>query len=106
MAACMVAALMGSAVAVTAAAAQYADRDRSGAPPTSANAPPPEARIDINHASLDQLLKIPGMTPSWAGRIMRFRPYRTKQDLLDKGILPSGVYDRIKDYVIAHRDPQ
>ena len=88
------------------APAQYTDRDRSGAPPTSANAPPPEARIDINHASLDQLLKIPGMKPSWAGRIVRFRPYRTKQDLLDKGVLPSSVYDRIKDYVIAHRDPQ
>ncbi len=98
--------LVGAAVSVAAAAGQYADRDRSGAPPTSANAPPPEARIDINHASLNELLKIPGMKPSWAGRIVRFRPYRTKQDLLDKGILPSDVYDRIKDYVIAHRNPQ
>ncbi|MGA2205595.1 MAG: helix-hairpin-helix domain-containing protein [Terracidiphilus sp.] len=68
--------------------------------------PPPEARIDINHASADELLKVPGMTPSWAGRIVRFRPYRTKQDLLDRGVLPSDVYDRIKDYVIAHRDQQ
>ncbi len=99
-------ALMASAVSVAAAAAQYADRDHSGAPPTSAKAPPPEARIDINHASLVQLLKIPGMTPSWAGRIVRFRPYRTKQDLLDQGVLPSEVYDRIKDYVIAHRQEQ
>ena len=71
---------------------------------TSTEAPPPEARIDINHASTAELLKVPGMTPSWAGRIVRFRPYRTKQDLLDRGVLPSDVYDRIKDYVIAHRD--
>jgi competence protein ComEA len=98
--------LIASAVSVVAQAAQYSDRDRSGAPPTSANAPPPEARIDINHASLNELLKVPGMTPSWAGRIARFRPYRTKQDLLDKGVLPSDVYDRIKDYVIAHREKQ
>jgi len=68
--------------------------------------PPPEARVDINHASVAELLKVPGMTPSWAGRILRFRPYRTKQDLLDRGILPSDVYDRIKDYVIAHREKQ
>lgn len=67
-------------------------------------APPPEARIDINHASTNELLKVPGMTPSWAGRIVRFRPYRTKTDLLNRGVLPSGVYDRIRDYVIAHRD--
>jgi competence protein ComEA len=89
-----------------AAAAQYQDRDTSGAPKTSATAPPPAARIDINHSSATELLKIPGMTPSWAGRIVRFRPYRTKQDLLDRGVLPSEVYDRIKDYVIAHRDGQ
>jgi DNA uptake protein ComE-like DNA-binding protein len=101
-------ALFAAAIAVpllcASAVAQYGDRDRSGAPPTSAKAPPPEARIDINHASLDELLKVPGMTSSWAGRIVRFRPYRTKQDLLDRGVLPSKVYDRMKDYIIAHRD--
>ncbi len=68
--------------------------------------PPPEARVDINHATLSELLKVPGMTPSWAGRIVRFRPYRSKQDLVEHGVLPSDVYDRIKDYVIAHRGEQ
>lgn len=48
-------------------------------------------------------MKVPGMTATWAGRIVRFRPYRAKTDLLDRGVLPSAVYDRIKDYVIAHR---
>jgi len=86
--------------------AQNQDRDTRGVPKTSAKAPPPEARIDLNHASVEELLKVPGMTPSWAGRIVRFRPYRTKQDLLDHGVLPSDVYDRIKDYIIAHRDPE
>lgn len=66
-------------------------------------APSAEAKVDINHASVGELMKIPGMAPSWAGRIVRFRPYRAKTDLLDRGVLPSAVYDRIKDYVIAHR---
>ncbi|MGA3131197.1 MAG: helix-hairpin-helix domain-containing protein [Terracidiphilus sp.] len=74
--------------------------------PRTKPVPPPEMRVDINHASPDELLRVPGMMPSWAGRIVRFRPYRTKQDLLDHGVLPSDVYDRIKDYIIAHRDPQ
>ncbi len=87
-----------------AATAQYRDRDTNGVPKTSATAPAPEARIDINHASVDELLKVPGMTATWAGRIVRFRPYRTKQDLLDRGVVTSEVYDRIKDYVIAHRN--
>jgi DNA uptake protein ComE-like DNA-binding protein len=66
--------------------------------------PAPEARIDINHATIPELMKVPGMTVSWAGRIVRFRPYRTKQDLLDHGVVTSQVFDRIRDYVIAHRD--
>lgn len=86
--------------------AQNQDRDTYGVPKTSATAPPPEARIDINHATAGELLKVPGMTRSWAGRIVRFRPYRTKQDLLERGIVTSQVYDRIKDYVIAHREPR
>jgi DNA uptake protein ComE-like DNA-binding protein len=88
------------------AQAQNQDRDRSGVPKTSSAAPPAEQRVDINHASSDELLKIPGLTQSWASRIVRFRPYRTKQDLLDKGVVNSAVYDRIKDFVIAHRDKQ
>jgi len=67
---------------------------------------PPQARIDINHASVDELMKAPGMTRSWAGRIVRFRPYRTRLDLVEHGVVTSQVYDRIKDYVIAHRDKQ
>ena len=86
--------------------AQNRDRDSSGVHNTSENAPPPEARIDINHASVEELLKIPGMTPSWAGRIVRFRPYRTKQDLLEHGIVTGEVYERIKDFVIAHQKAQ
>jgi len=86
--------------------AQNQDRDTNGAPKTSAHAPAPEARIDINHASVDELMKAPGMTRTWAARIVKYRPYRTKQDLIEYGIVTSGVYERIKDYVIAHRDEQ
>jgi len=86
--------------------AQYHDRDTRGVPKTSATAPRPAARIDINRASVDELLKLPGMTPTWAARIVRFRPYRTKLELLDRGIVSGQVYDRIKDYVIAHRNSQ
>lgn len=82
---------------------------QSGAPQTAPKAkpvPPPAARIDINHASIEKLLKIPGMTSTWAARIIRFRPYRTKADLLEHGVLPGDVYDRIKDSIIAHRNEQ
>lgn len=66
--------------------------------------PPPEQRVDINHASVEELMKVPGMARTWAERIVRFRPYRSKQDLVDSGVLPAAVFNRIKDYVIAHQD--
>jgi len=94
--------------ATSVAAAQQSNTTQA-APQASAktkSAPSPEARVDINHASAAELAKVPGMTPSWAGRIVRFRPYRSKQDLVERGVLPSDVYDRIKDYVIAHRGEQ
>ena len=84
---------------------QDRDQDRYGYSKTSATAPPPEARVDINRASVEDLLKVPGMTRSWAGRIVRFRPYRTKLDLVDKGVITAVAYDRIKDSIIAHRAP-
>lgn len=68
--------------------------------------PPAQMRVDINHATLAELSRVPGMTPTWAARVVRFRPYRSKQDLADRGIVTSEVYDRIKEFIIAHRDPQ
>lgn len=48
-------------------------------------------------------MQVPGMTRVWAQRIARFRPYRTKQDLIENGVLPGAVYRKIKDYIVAHR---
>jgi competence protein ComEA len=94
------------AISVTAAPQSNSTQAAPQASAKTKTTPPPEFRVDINHASAAELAKVPGLTPSWAGRIVRFRPYRTKQDLLDRGVLPSDVYDRIKDYVIAHRDEE
>jgi DNA uptake protein ComE-like DNA-binding protein len=81
------------------------DRDYSRAP-RSPNLVPPESRVDINHATMEELLKVPGVTRPWALRILRFRPYRTKQDLLDDGVLPGATYSRIRDYLVAHKEKQ
>ena len=65
--------------------------------------PAPEARVDINSATPDQLMTVPGMTRTWAERIIRYRPYRAKNELVDRGVVTSQVYNRIRDYIIAHR---
>lgn len=79
-------------------------RGASGTPPAHRPTVNPDERVDLNHAPLEDLMKVPGMKRTWAERIIRFRPYRSKQDLIDEGIVPGDVYGRIRDYVIAHRE--
>jgi DNA uptake protein ComE-like DNA-binding protein len=86
--------------------AQNQDRDTRGIPATSPHAPSPESRVDINRATVEELLKVPGLTRVWAERIVRFRPYRTKADLEEQGVLTPELYGRIQDFVIAHRVKQ
>jgi DNA uptake protein ComE-like DNA-binding protein len=66
----------------------------------------PAELVDINRASIQELLTVPGMTQSWAARIVRFRPYRSKLDLVEQGVVPQEVYQRIRDGVVAHRMPE
>ncbi len=59
--------------------------------------------VDLNHASVPELMRVPGMTEVWARRIIRFRPYHSKLDLLNEGVVTAEVYARIRDSVVAHR---
>ncbi|GAC1414564.1 MAG: hypothetical protein NVSMB62_00700 [Acidobacteriaceae bacterium] len=59
--------------------------------------------LDINTATMDQLKALPGIGDAYAKRIMDGRPYTAKTQLTQKGILPQGTYDKIKDQIIARR---
>jgi DNA uptake protein ComE-like DNA-binding protein len=54
-------------------------------------------KIDINTATADQLKAIPGIGDAYSKRIIDSRPYTAKNQLVSRGILPQGVYDKIKD---------
>jgi DNA uptake protein ComE-like DNA-binding protein len=60
--------------------------------------------VDVNEGSVPELMKIPGMTSVWAGRIVRFRPYSSKYALKLEGVLPADVYERLKQFFVAHRE--
>ncbi len=57
--------------------------------------------LDINSASAEDLDKLPGIGKPRATAIIKGRPYRGKDDLLGRHILPPNVYNGIKDKIIA-----
>lgn len=57
--------------------------------------------LDINSASKADLMALKGVGDKRADDIIKGRPYKGKDELVQKKILPQGVYDAIKDKIIA-----
>lgn len=65
--------------------------------PNAAKAP----LLDLNSASAEELDKLPGIGTARAAAIIKGRPYKGKDELVQKKIIPQSVYDGIKDKIIA-----
>jgi DNA uptake protein ComE-like DNA-binding protein len=61
--------------------------------------------IDINSAPRATLESLHGIGPVRAEAIVKGRPYRGKDDLVSRNIIPQSVYDGIKDKIIARQAP-
>ena len=93
----LVAVLFVFGVAVTPAVAQ---KDAPKASSTTAKQMPKE-KLDLNSASADELQQLPGIGEALSKKIVENRPYKRKDELVQKKVIPAPTYEKIKDHVIA-----
>lgn len=75
-------------------------------PPAKTSAPATQATagqqlLDLNTATEAQLKELPGVGDAYAKKIIAERPYKRKDELVSKNVVPQAAYDKFKDKVVA-----
>lgn len=98
----LVATLLAAAIAATPMTSFGQAAKPAPTPPAPA---PAVGLIDINTADKATLMTLEGIGDARSDAIIKGRPYRAKNELADKSVIPEAVYDKIKDRIVAHQAP-
>lgn len=81
---------------------------KTGKAMTKAKPPAGFKVVDVNSATVQDLMLLPGITEELARKIIKGRPYKTKANLVTHQILPPQVYDVVKKHIKARQpgDPK
>ena len=107
-------ALLGTAAAQAQSATAPASKPAAAAPMAAKPAPATAGakatahkmaheELDLNTATRDQLVALPGIGTTYADAIIKNRPYKAKNELVSRKVLPSAAYKKIQSKVIAHQ---
>jgi competence protein ComEA len=59
--------------------------------------------IDLNSATKEQLMTLPGVDNATADKIIAGRPYKMKSELKTKKIVSPDAYNKISSHVVAKK---
>jgi DNA uptake protein ComE-like DNA-binding protein len=105
-AAALSALLAAPVVAQTTSPSTSTSRPSTTMPGTSGNTArmqPQGGLVDINSASAAELDKLPGIGTARSQAIIANRPYKGKDELAQRKIVPQNVYEQIKDKIVARQ---
>jgi competence protein ComEA len=85
------------------ALAQGKDTAKKASPPAASSKKSAEL-MDINSASKQDLMTLPGIGDAYSQKIIDNRPYRGKNELVQKKIIPQATYDKISGQIIAKQN--
>jgi len=71
----------------------------------SSSAKSTKTHIDLNSASREQLMTLPGVGDATADKIIAARPFKSKEELKSKGIVTKAEYDKLASHVTAKAEP-
>jgi len=57
--------------------------------------------LDLNTATKQQLMTLPGIGEALSQKIIDARPFKAKNELVQKKIIPEATYDKISALIIA-----
>ena len=57
--------------------------------------------VDLNTATEAQLAALPGIGDAYAKKIIAGRPYKAKDELVQRKIVPESAYRQFSDNVVA-----
>ena len=82
-------------------AADTAAKPAATTPASAQKAPATAEKLDLNTATEKELSELAGIGEARAKAIVKGRPYKAKDELVERKIIPESVYKKIKDKVIA-----